>query len=179
MGAPSQCYRHCSTRDKTRVKPCQKVLASVQTFPVCAFGNLAPFCQWDLMDLAPATRWTSLIFGRRLIFYLEKNLLFLGVLHLGLNLRILWDLFGLISLPFLVDILMYLNFGKRFKSWSGHLIRFPTNPMLGGPMAQEGSKVWATFSKMKMYENLGYFYCHDHSLFNLWFLRFWCPFSPT
>jgi hypothetical protein len=32
MGAPSQCYRHCSTRDKTCVKPCQKVLASVQTF---------------------------------------------------------------------------------------------------------------------------------------------------
>jgi hypothetical protein len=29
MGAPSHCCRHCSTRDKTRVKPCQKVLASV------------------------------------------------------------------------------------------------------------------------------------------------------
>jgi hypothetical protein len=56
MGAPSQCCRHCSTRDKTRVKPCQKVLASVQTFSVCALGNLAPFCQLDLMDLAPATR---------------------------------------------------------------------------------------------------------------------------
>jgi hypothetical protein len=56
MGAPSQCCRHCSTQDKTRVKPCQKVLASVQTFPVCSLGNLAPFCQLDLMDLAPATR---------------------------------------------------------------------------------------------------------------------------
>jgi hypothetical protein len=56
MGAPSQCCRHYSTRDKTRVKPCQKVLASVQTFIVSALGNLAPFCQWDLMDLAPATR---------------------------------------------------------------------------------------------------------------------------
>jgi hypothetical protein len=55
-GAPSQCCRHCSTRDKTRVKPCQKVLASVQTFPVCSLSNLAPFCQLDPMDLAPATR---------------------------------------------------------------------------------------------------------------------------
>jgi hypothetical protein len=50
------------------------------------------------MDLVPATR------------------LLLGVLLLGLNLRILWDLFGILSLPFLVDILMYLNFGKGFKS---------------------------------------------------------------
>jgi hypothetical protein len=33
---------------------------------------------------------------------------------------------------------MYLNFGKGFKSGSGHLISFPTNPMLGGQMAQEG-----------------------------------------
>jgi hypothetical protein len=29
MGAPSQGCRHCSTRDKTRVKTCQKGLASV------------------------------------------------------------------------------------------------------------------------------------------------------
>jgi hypothetical protein len=43
MGAPSQRCRHCSTRNKTHVKPCQNVLASVQTFPVCALGNLAPF----------------------------------------------------------------------------------------------------------------------------------------
>jgi hypothetical protein len=56
MGAPSQCYRHCSTQDKTRIKSCQKVLALIQTFPVCSLGNLAPFCQLDLMDLAPATR---------------------------------------------------------------------------------------------------------------------------
>jgi hypothetical protein len=57
-----------------------------------------------------------MIFGRRLVIDLEKNWLFLGVLHLGLNLRILWDFFGLLCLPFLVDILMYLNFGKGFKS---------------------------------------------------------------
>jgi hypothetical protein len=43
MRAPSWVYRHCSTRDKTDVKPCQMVLASVQIFPVCALGNLATF----------------------------------------------------------------------------------------------------------------------------------------
>jgi hypothetical protein len=31
-------------------------------------------------------------------------------------LRILWDPFGIPSLLFLVDILMYFNFGKGFKS---------------------------------------------------------------
>jgi hypothetical protein len=43
MRAPSWVYRHCSTRDKTDVKPCQMVLASVQNFPSCALGNLATF----------------------------------------------------------------------------------------------------------------------------------------
>jgi hypothetical protein len=43
MRAPSWVYRHCSTRDKTDVKPCQMVLASVQIFPACALGNLATF----------------------------------------------------------------------------------------------------------------------------------------
>jgi hypothetical protein len=56
MEAPSHCCRHCSTRDKTGVNSCQTVLALVQTFPLCSLGNLAPFCQLDLMDLAPATR---------------------------------------------------------------------------------------------------------------------------
>jgi hypothetical protein len=56
MGAPSQCYRHCSTRDKTRVKTCQTALASVQTFPVCSLGNLAPFCYLDHVVLAPSIR---------------------------------------------------------------------------------------------------------------------------
>jgi hypothetical protein len=98
MRAPRWVCRHYSSRDKIGVNSCQTVLASVQTFPVCSLGNLAPFCQLDPMDLVPATR------------------LLLGVLLLGLNLRILWDLFGILSLPFLVDILMYLNFGKGFKS---------------------------------------------------------------
>jgi hypothetical protein len=56
MEAPSQCCRYCSTRDKIGVNSCQKVLALVQTFPVCFLGILAPFCQLDPMDLAPATR---------------------------------------------------------------------------------------------------------------------------
>jgi hypothetical protein len=56
MEAPSQCCRHCSTRDKIGVNSCQKVLALVQTFTVCFLGILAPFCQLDPMDLAPATR---------------------------------------------------------------------------------------------------------------------------
>jgi hypothetical protein len=43
MRAPSWVCRQCSTRDKTDVKPCQMVLASVQIFPVCALGNLATF----------------------------------------------------------------------------------------------------------------------------------------
>jgi hypothetical protein len=33
-----------------------KGLGFGSNFLVCALGNLAPFCQWDLMDLAPATR---------------------------------------------------------------------------------------------------------------------------
>jgi hypothetical protein len=43
MRAPSWVCRHCSTRDKTDVKPCQMVLASVQIFLVCAIGNLTTF----------------------------------------------------------------------------------------------------------------------------------------
>jgi hypothetical protein len=43
MRAPSWVCRHCSIRDKTDIKPCQMVLASVQNFPVCALGNLATF----------------------------------------------------------------------------------------------------------------------------------------
>jgi hypothetical protein len=56
MVAPSQGCRHCSTRDKTFVKPCQTVLAWFQIFQGCSLGNLAPFCQLDHVDLAPATK---------------------------------------------------------------------------------------------------------------------------
>jgi hypothetical protein len=56
MGAPSQCCRHCSTRDKTHVKTCQAALASVQTFLVCSLGNLAPFCYLEHVVLAPSIR---------------------------------------------------------------------------------------------------------------------------
>jgi hypothetical protein len=81
--APSQWCRHCSTRDKTGVKPCQTVLVWFQIFQGCALCNLAPFCQLDLMNLAPATKGTYLIFGRGLIFNLEKIWLLLSALHLG------------------------------------------------------------------------------------------------
>jgi hypothetical protein len=54
MVAPSQGCRHCSTRDKTRVKPCQTGLVWFQIFQGCSFDNLAPFCQLDHVDLAPA-----------------------------------------------------------------------------------------------------------------------------
>jgi hypothetical protein len=53
MRAPSWVCRHCSTRDKTDVKPCQMVLASV---PVCALGNLAAFRYLDQGVLASAQR---------------------------------------------------------------------------------------------------------------------------
>jgi hypothetical protein len=53
-------------------------------------------------------------------------------------LRILWDLFGILSLLFIVDILMYFNFGKGFKSWHGHLLILSINLVLGGLIAQEG-----------------------------------------
>jgi hypothetical protein len=33
---------------------------------------------------------------------------------------------------------MYFNFGKGFKLLNGHFHSFPTNPILGGLMAQEG-----------------------------------------
>jgi hypothetical protein len=33
---------------------------------------------------------------------------------------------------------MYLNYGKGFKSWSGHLIILSISPVLGGLLAQEG-----------------------------------------
>jgi hypothetical protein len=56
MWAPNQVCRHCSSRDKTDVKPCQMVLASVQTFPGCALGSLATFCYLDQGVLAPAQR---------------------------------------------------------------------------------------------------------------------------
>jgi hypothetical protein len=42
-----------------RQNGCQLVskgLGFDSNFPVCALGNLAPFCQLDLMDLALATR---------------------------------------------------------------------------------------------------------------------------
>jgi hypothetical protein len=81
--APSQGCRHCSTRDKTCVKPCQTVLVWFQFFQGCALGNLAPFCQLDHVDLAPATNLTHLIFRRGLIFNLEKIWLLLSALHLG------------------------------------------------------------------------------------------------
>jgi hypothetical protein len=45
MVAPSQGCRHCSTWDKTCVKPCKTVLVWFQNFQGCALGNLAPFCQ--------------------------------------------------------------------------------------------------------------------------------------
>jgi hypothetical protein len=38
------------------VKSCPKVLASVQIFPGCSLGNLAPFLYLDLMGLAPLKR---------------------------------------------------------------------------------------------------------------------------
>jgi hypothetical protein len=56
MRAPSWVCRHCSTRDKTYVKPCQMVLVLVQNFPVCALGNLATFLYLDQGVLAPAQR---------------------------------------------------------------------------------------------------------------------------
>jgi hypothetical protein len=56
MVAPSQGCRHCSTCDKTGVKPCQTVLVWFQNFQGCALGNLAPFCQLDLTDLALETK---------------------------------------------------------------------------------------------------------------------------
>jgi hypothetical protein len=56
MVAPSQGSRYCSTRDKTCVKPCQTVLDWFQIFQGRALGNLAPFCQLDHVDLAPATK---------------------------------------------------------------------------------------------------------------------------
>jgi hypothetical protein len=56
MRAPSWVCRHCSSRDKTDVKPCQMVLASVQTFPGCALGSLATFCFLDQGVLALAQR---------------------------------------------------------------------------------------------------------------------------
>ena len=56
MWAPGWVCRHCSTRDKTDVKPCQVVLASVQIFPGCALGSLTTFCYLDQGVLAPAQR---------------------------------------------------------------------------------------------------------------------------
>jgi hypothetical protein len=56
---------------------------------------------------------------------------------LVLDLGFLWDLFVIPPLLYLVDVLMYFNFGKGFKSWIGNLHSFPLNPMLGGLMAQE------------------------------------------
>jgi hypothetical protein len=47
MRAPNRVCRHCSPRDKTDVKSCQMVLASVQIFPGCALGSLATFCYLD------------------------------------------------------------------------------------------------------------------------------------
>jgi hypothetical protein len=97
-----------------------------------------------------------------------------------LNLGVLWNLFGIIPLLFLVYVEMYFNFGKGFKSWNGHLHSFPTNPMFGGLMAQEGgSRVLESFSKVKIYEKLGYSFYHDHYIINPWFLKFWCSLLPT
>jgi hypothetical protein len=81
--APSEGCHHCLTRDKTRVKPCQTILVWFQIFQGCALGNLAPFCQLDHVDLAPATKLTPLIFRRGLIFYLEKNWVALECSPLG------------------------------------------------------------------------------------------------
>jgi hypothetical protein len=83
MVAPSQVCQHCSTRNKTHVKPCQMVLVWVQNFPGFALGNLAPFCQLDHVDLASATKWTHGVFRRGLKFDLEKKRLFLSTFHLG------------------------------------------------------------------------------------------------
>jgi hypothetical protein len=52
----------------------------------------------------------------------------------------LWDLFVILPLLYFVDILMYFNFGKWFKSCIGHLHSFPFNSMLGG---SNGSR-WET-----------------------------------
>jgi hypothetical protein len=56
MWAPSQVCRHCSSRDKTDVNPCQMALAWVQIFPGCALGSLATFCYLDEGVLVPAQR---------------------------------------------------------------------------------------------------------------------------
>jgi hypothetical protein len=58
-------------------------------------------------------------------------------------------------------------------------IAFPTNPMVGGLMAQEGGLGFEPlFPKVMMYENLGYCFCHNHSLINPWFLKFLGAPSP-
>jgi hypothetical protein len=46
MRAPNQVCRHCSPQDKTDVKSCQMVLASVQIFPGCALGSFSTFVIW-------------------------------------------------------------------------------------------------------------------------------------
>jgi hypothetical protein len=56
MVAPSQGCWHYSSRDKTCVKQCQTILVWFQIFQGCALGNLAPFCELDHVDLAPATK---------------------------------------------------------------------------------------------------------------------------
>jgi hypothetical protein len=56
----------------------------------------------------------------------------------GPDLGLLLDLFIIPPLLYFVDILMYSNFGKGFKSWIGHLHSFPFIPMFGGLMTQDG-----------------------------------------
>jgi hypothetical protein len=47
-------------------------------------------------------------------------------------------LFVIFPLLYFVDILMYLNFGKGFKSRNVHLLILSINLVFGGLMAQEG-----------------------------------------
>jgi hypothetical protein len=75
MWAPSQVCRHCWSRDKTDVKPCQMVLARVQIFPGCAIARLATFCYLDQRVLAPAQMWTPLIFGLGVVLGLREILM--------------------------------------------------------------------------------------------------------
>jgi hypothetical protein len=74
------------------------------------------------------------IFRRGLKFDLEKKGCSWVLSTWVINLRILWDLFGITSLLFLVGISMCYNFCKRFKSCFGNLHSSPTNPNLGALM---------------------------------------------
>jgi hypothetical protein len=91
MRAPNWVCRHCSPWDKTDVKSCQMVLASVQIFSGCALGSLATFCYLDQKVLAPAQRWTPLIIGLRWFWDLERKWMALGCSPLS---ELIWGFCG-------------------------------------------------------------------------------------